>query len=206
MSNLAQSPSFTPSFRRPYLFEKKVPARTIIPCDAARLFRVTSGVVRTLTYLEDGTPVVFGLWGPGEVVGGMLSHVSPYYIESFTAVEGTLFIPNDTTADSGCAAIVNLTKLYLQQVEELMVIRSHKTIDIRLIRLLSWISRRFGENNVQGNLINLRLTHQDLAELLGTTRVTVTRTLGQIEGQGLIKRLPLGRIILKEADIWCYQI
>jgi CRP-like cAMP-binding protein len=87
-----------------------------------------------------------------------------------------------------------------------MVIRSNKTIDVRLIRLLSWIFRRFGEDNAQGNLINLRLTHQDLAELLGTTRVTVTRTLGEIEDRGLIDRLPLGRIILKEADVWYYQI
>ncbi|MCG9889496.1 MAG: helix-turn-helix domain-containing protein [Thermosynechococcaceae cyanobacterium MS004] len=45
-----------------------------------------------------------------------------------------------------------------------------------------------------------------MAELLGTTRVTVTRTLGQIEGQGLIQRLPLGKIMLKEADVWYYQI
>jgi CRP-like cAMP-binding protein len=200
MSNLAQSPNLTPFVRRPYLLEKKFPIRTIVSCDAGRLFRVVRGVVRTLTYLDDGTPVVFGLWGPGDAVGGMLSHVTPYYIESFTPVEGTLFIPSDETA------IANLTKRYLQQVEELMVIRSHKTMDIRLIRLLSWISRRFGENDIQGNLINLRLTHQDLAELLGTTRVTVTRTLGQIEDKGFIKRLPLGRIILKEADIWCYQI
>ncbi len=200
MYDLAQPSSFTPSLRGPYSLEKRFPVRTMIPCDAARLFKIASGVVRTLTYLDDGTPVVFGLWGSGDVVGGMLSHVTPYYIESFTPVEGTLFIPDDTVA------ISKLTKLYLQQVEELMVIRSNKPIDIRLIRLLSWISRRFGEDNVQGNLINLRLTHQDLAELLGTTRVTVTRTLGQIEDQGLIKRLPLGRIILKEAEVWYYQI
>ena len=200
MYSLAHPPRLAPSLRGAYQLEKRFPVRNMIACDATRLFRITSGVVRTLTYLENGTPVVFGLWGPGDAVGGMLSHVTPYYIESFTVVEGTLFTPDDPVA------IANLTKLYLQQVEELMVIRSHKTIDIRLIRLLSWISRRFGEDNAQGNLINLRLTHQDLAELLGTTRVTVTRTLGQIEDQGLIQRLPLGRIILKEADVWYYQI
>jgi CRP-like cAMP-binding protein len=199
MHNLAQPPSLTTSLRGSYL-DKRFPVRSIISCDSTRLFRITSGVVRTLTYLEDGTPVIFGLWGPGDAVGGMLSKVAPYYIESFTTVEGKLFIPSDPVE------IAHFTKLYLKQVEELMVIRSHKTIDMRLIRVLSWISLRFGEDNALGNLINLRLTHQDLAELLGTTRVTVTRTLGQIEEQGLIQRLPLGRIILKEADVWYYQI
>jgi hypothetical protein len=104
--------------------------------------------------------VVFGLWGPGDAVGGMLSHITLYYIESLTPVEGTLFSPDDKTA------IAQFTRLYLQQVEALIVIRSNKNIDMRLIRLLSWIFHQFGEDNAQGNLINLRLTHQDLAELL----------------------------------------
>lgn len=200
MYSFAQTATLTPSLRGSYQLDKKFAVRAMIPCDTNRLFRITSGVVRTLTYLDDGTPVVFGLWGSNDVVGGMLSHVQPYYIESFTPVEGQLFIPDDQFS------ISNLTQSYLQQVEELMLIRSNKTIDVRLIRLLSWIAHRFGEDNAQGNLINLRLTHQDLAELLGTTRVTVTRTLGQIEDQGLIQRLPLGRILLREADVWYYQI
>jgi CRP-like cAMP-binding protein len=75
-----------------------------------------------------------------------------------------------------------------------------------MIRLLFWLSRRFGEDKAQGQLIDLRLTHQDLAEFLGTTRVTVTRTLGQLEEQGLTQRLPLGRIILKESELWFYEI
>jgi CRP-like cAMP-binding protein len=199
MYSLAQPPRPTPTLRGSYL-DKRFSVRSIISCDSPRLFRITSGVARTLTYLDDGTPVIFGLWGPGDAVGEVLSEVTPYYIESFTPVEGTLFTPSDPTE------IAHLTKRYLRQVEELMVIRSNKTIDMRLIRLLSWISQRFGEDNALGNLINLRLTHQDLAELLGTTRVTVTRTLGEIEGRGLIQRLPLGRIILKEADVWYYQI
>jgi CRP-like cAMP-binding protein len=200
MYNLTQPPSPMPSLRGSAQLEKKYPVRTMIPCDTTRLFRITSGVVRTLTYLDDGTPVIFGLWGPDDVVGGTLSHVKPYYIESFTAVEGTLFIPDEAFS------LADLTKTYLQQIEELMVIRSNKPIDMRLIRLLSWLYRRFGDDQTQDNLINLRLTHQDLAELLGTTRVTVTRMLGQIEDQGLIQRLPLSRIVLKEADIWYYQI
>lgn len=200
MYSFAQHPSLTSSLRGFAPPEKNYPVRTMIPCEKTRLFRVTSGVVRTLTYLDDGTPVVFGLWGADDVVGGMLSHVKPYYIESFTAVEGTLFVPDEAFS------FADVTQTYLQQIEELTVIRSNKTIDVRLIRLLSWLYRRFGDEQNQENLIDLRLTHQDLAELLGTTRVTVTRTLGQIEDQGLIQRLPLGRIVLKEADVWYYQI
>jgi hypothetical protein len=86
MYNLVQSSSLSPSLRGPYDLEKRFSVRTMIHCDESRLFRITSGVVRTLTYLDDGTPVVFGLWGPGDAIGGMLSHVNPYYLESFTPV------------------------------------------------------------------------------------------------------------------------
>lgn len=35
-------------------------------------------------------------------------------------------------------------------------------------------------------MIGLRLTHQEIAEVLGTTRVTVTRLLNQFEKKGII--------------------
>jgi CRP-like cAMP-binding protein len=52
----------------------------------------------------------------------------------------------------------------------------------------------------------MRLTHEDLAEMLGSTRVTITRILGQFEQEGLIARLSLHRIVLREEEIWYYEI
>lgn len=87
-----------------------------------------------------------------------------------------------------------------------MVIRSHKRIDTMLLRLLSWLAKRFGRTVEHGQLIDLRLTHQDLSELLGSTRVTVTRTLSQLEQQKLIQRISLRRIVLSEDELWHYEI
>jgi CRP-like cAMP-binding protein len=180
--------------------EKQFTVRSMVPCDNSRLFQITHGVVRTLTYLDDGFPLVLGVWGVGDVVGGLLSSINPYYIECFTSVEGIFFVPEDA------ASVTTFMRPHLRQMEDLMIIRSHKTIDVKLIRLLSWLSHRFASEGERGPVINLRMTHQDLAELAGTTRVTITRTLGQLESQGIIQRLPLGRIILREADVWYYEI
>ena len=87
-----------------------------------------------------------------------------------------------------------------------MQIRSHKRVDVMLLKLLAWLSTRFGQDVDTGRLIDLRLTHQDLSELLRATRVTITRTLNQLEQQGLIERLPLQRIILREEEVWHYEI
>jgi len=156
--------------------------------------------VRTLTWLEDGTPISMGLWGPGDIVGQALSTLDPYQIECLTAVEASLLpldrepIPNEW--------ILN----HLRQAESLLVIRSYRRVDLMLVKLLGLLAKRFGREVESGNLIDLRLTHQDLAELMGTTRVTVTRILGQFEEQGLIERLSLHRIVLKEYETWHYEI
>jgi CRP-like cAMP-binding protein len=95
---------------------------------------------------------------------------------------------------------------HLQQLQELTVIRSYKRVETMLAQLLGWLGQKFGREVVEGKLIELRLTHQDLGDILGITRVTVTRTLNQLEQQGLIERLPLHQIILRESEVWYYQI
>jgi CRP-like cAMP-binding protein len=43
-----------------------------------------------------------------------------------------------------------------------------------------------GEPIAQGSRLKIRLTHQNLANAIGTTRVTVTRLLGEFQRQGAV--------------------
>ncbi len=52
----------------------------------------------------------------------------------------------------------------------------------------SWLSCQFGQTVPQGKLLNFHLTHQDIAETIGTTRVTVTRLINRLEREGRIVR------------------
>ncbi|MBW4563462.1 MAG: Crp/Fnr family transcriptional regulator [Mojavia pulchra JT2-VF2] len=164
------------------------------------LWKIETGFVRTFTYLEDGTTVALGLWGPGDIVGKALSSLEPYQIECLTRVEATI-LPLDEWHQSTETLLA-----HIKQAEELMVIRSHKKVETMLIKLLAWLSKKFGSEVEKGRLIDMRLTHEDLAEMLGSTRVTITRILGQFEQEGLIDRLTLHRIVLREEDIWYYEI
>lgn len=182
------------------LSQQQFSLRTSLPVKHNCVWQIKTGAVRTLTWLEDGTTIAIGIWGPGDMVGQPLTTVNPYQIESLTAVEATLLALGDEPLPS------EWVLRHLQQAEALMVIRSYRRVDIMLAKLLAWLAKRFGRSINQGNLIDLRLTHQDLAELVGTTRVTITRTLGQFEQQGLIERLSVHRILLKEDDVWHYEI
>ncbi|WP_102220090.1 Crp/Fnr family transcriptional regulator, partial [Fischerella thermalis] len=128
------------------------------------------------------------------------SCVSPDEIECLTKVEVTIFPVNDSYQ------LTEILLAHIEQAEALMMIRSNKTVEIMLIKLLSWLAKKFGRAVETGQLIDLRLTHQDIAELLNSTRVTITRVLTNLEERGLIHRLPLHRIVLKEEQIWHYEI
>jgi CRP-like cAMP-binding protein len=164
------------------------------------LWQIEDGLVRTLTWLEDGTLVATGIWGKGDRIGKPLTKLDPYQIECISRVRA---VPLPLTHVEDMDAIV---WEHLQQAEALMQIRSYKRVDMMLLKLLTWLSTRFGQDVDTGRLIDLRLTHRDLSELLGATRVTVTRTLNQLEQQRLIERLPLQRLILREEEIWHYEI
>jgi CRP-like cAMP-binding protein len=58
----------------------------------------------------------------------------------------------------------------------------------RLVALLGELSRKFGIRDSKGVIINIPLTHTDLAELLGSSRPTVTIEMNRLEAEGSITR------------------
>ncbi|AFY61729.1 Crp/Fnr family transcriptional regulator [Synechococcus sp. PCC 6312] len=176
------------------------PSRSFLPTVPNRLWLIESGYVRSYIYTEEGSLIVMGIWGPGEVVGAALYSIHPVYLETITPVQAR------STAWVTYANKQHLYAAYLKQAEALLVIRSQKRVELMVTKLLQWLGQRFGQSLEQGQVLELRLTHQDIAEILGVTRVTITRTFGLLEQQGFMQRLSTQRIILREADVWHYQI
>lgn len=164
--------------------------REVIPARNDVLWRIERGAVRTLTWSEDGTFITLGYWGPGDLIGYPLSRVKPYQIECLTSVEVSVVPPHLWSQET------NALLSHIQQAEELLSIVHCKPISLRLWQFLVWLSEKFGRNVEQGKLIDLNVTHQEMAEVLNTTRVTVTRLLQQFEEEGTLVRHKR-RIILR---------
>ncbi len=167
--------------------------RDLIPLRPDILWKIERGVVRTATWSEEGQQVALGYWGPLDVVGQPLSRVQPYRLECLTSVEVSL-LPPDRWHQALDAIL-----LQIQQSEELLNIFHQKQVHHRLLQLLIWLAQKFGRQIEQGQLIELRLTHKEIAEFLGTTRVTVTRSLSQFEQQGIIHRSNRHLILLQHS-------
>ncbi len=166
--DVLQNPSVPP--RRNQAFRK----RELIPMTPDVLWRLESGTVRTCTLAEDGVLITLGLWGPGDVVGAALSCIQPHQAECLSHVR----VSPLSTVHSTYFNQILLT--HLHQMQELLCIRSG-AMQQRLLRLLDWLALKFGRMTDQGMRVSIRLTHQEIADVLGTTRVTVTRLLSQLE-------------------------
>lgn len=175
--------------------------RSFLPTPHDFLWKIETGVVRTLTLLQDGTSVALGLWGADDIVGRVLSKANPYQIECLTPVQATI-VPKQDWYEVTEAMIS-----HIQQSGELMEILHCRQAEASLLRLFSWLAQKFGQQTQRGKRIDLRLTHQDIAELTGLTRVTVTRLLKDLETQGLIQRQKRSFIVLHDqSPFWHYEI
>nr|YP_009297647.1 global nitrogen transcriptional regulator [Hildenbrandia rivularis]AOM67191.1 global nitrogen transcriptional regulator [Hildenbrandia rivularis] len=75
---------------------------------------------------------------------------------------------------------------YVAKSSDMIQILSHRDKKRRLTNLLLILSREFGTITAFGIIINLRITHASLAEIIGSHRITVTKILNTLQGFRLI--------------------
>ena len=166
--------NLNPALLLPKSSHYKFKRRDLMPSGKSLLWQIEVGVVRTLTWDEEGAMVTLGLWGAGDIVGQPLTQINPYQIECHTAVESHIL-------PTGCWDSHQAMLSHIQKTEELLRIIHCRQVECRLLQFLKWLACRFGREVAQGQLLDLRLTHQEIAQDIGTTRVTVTRLLNRLK-------------------------
>jgi CRP/FNR family transcriptional regulator len=63
---------------------------------------------------------------------------------------------------------------------------AYQRVDQRLARKLIDLGQRFGVKTERGTLIQARLTQQELAEMIGTARETLTHALSDFRRRGIL--------------------
>jgi CRP-like cAMP-binding protein len=179
------------------LFER----RSQLPMSLEQLWQIQSGVVRTFTYTEEGNLITLGIWGTGDVVGSAFCSSDPHYAECLTQVSAVI-VPRHLWYQSMDALIRQI-----RISNELIEIIRYRNAEVSFLRLLTWLAVRFGSASEQGWQLDLKLTHQELAEISGFTRVTVTRLLRLFEDQGLIQRSQRQILVMPQNQpFWHYEI
>jgi global nitrogen regulator NtcA len=72
------------------------------------------------------------------------------------------------------------------QTEMMIETLAHRDMGSRLVSFLLILCRDFGVPCADGVTVDLKLSHQAIAEAIGSTRVTVTRLLGDLREKKII--------------------
>jgi len=59
----------------------------------------------------------------------------------------------------------------------------------RIMMLFLLLSDKYGEKTLEGIKLNIKLTHQDIANMVGISRETVTRVIERLNAEGAVKVL-----------------
>lgn len=163
---------------------------------AERVYFLVKGAVKLSRVYEAGEEITVALLRENTVFG-VLSLLTGnrsdrfYHAVAFTPVE-LLSVPIDRVEkalkDDPDLAMVMLQGLSsrILQTEMMIETLAHRDMGSRLVSFLLILCRDFGSPSTDGVTIDLKLSHQAIAEAIGSTRVTVTRLLGDLRKQKMI--------------------
>src|SRR5215216_333035 len=75
----------------------------------------------------------------------------------------------------------------LRQSDEVIESLLHREVSARLATLLLNLAERFGEGDESGTNLGVRLTHQELANMIASTREAVSKVMGEFQREGAIE-------------------
>jgi CRP-like cAMP-binding protein len=163
------------------------------PSDSVYILK--TGLVKLVSLSEKGRETILHILKPGEVFGELLlcEERRPF---TAVAVEEALvtMIPREhflkllSVVPGVALNFIRVLSKRLALVERGLAESSHTWSYHRLAKVLLELSEQHGEEVPAGTLIKLRLTHEDLANLIGTTRETVTTQLNRFSRMGLLNR------------------
>ncbi len=146
---------------------------------------VCRGVVQLSTFHPCGDEVSLGLISPSMPFGLPLTLIDPYQAIALSDVDlmRLTMVEVEQSATLSQGLFKHLSRR-LQQTEALLASVNHRRVEDRLRQFLLLLRDEIGQPESTGSRISVRLTHQHLANAIGSTRVTVTRALGQLQEEG----------------------
>jgi CRP/FNR family cyclic AMP-dependent transcriptional regulator len=163
--------------------------------DPRGIFILCSGRVKLTTSSTDGKRLILKIVEAGEVLGLSAAILDrPYEVTAETIQPSQVnFIKRDdflkflaTYSEAAIHTAVQLSeKYYLAQKEIRSLGLSHSTGEKVAKLLLDWCDAN-GEETPKGVRLKVLLTHEEIAQMVGTTRETITRLLSDLKRRKII--------------------
>jgi CRP-like cAMP-binding protein len=169
------------------------------------IYFVKKGKIKKYTTDKDGHEQIIYVYQPGELLGYHALISQEYFRDSARVMEEAVisFIPKEDfllALNSSPALSNRLLKCLSHEfgvMAHFISIFAHKTAKERIAFRLLMLRDKYKKDGSKGKPTEINLTREDLANLAGTTRETLTRLLQEFKQAGLIE-INGRRIILKK--------
>jgi CRP-like cAMP-binding protein len=166
-----------------------------LPAEKAdSVFLLTSGLVKVCNLTPEGKESILAFVEPGELFGELAifsGQTRDEYVEAISK-STVVMIPTeemDLLMSEQADVAMRITKMFglrRQRIERRLKNLLFKSNRERLVHLLLDLALQFGWEADDGIRLRVRLSHQDLASLIGSTRESVTVILNQLKSEGTI--------------------
>src|SRR5262245_14045412 len=189
---------------------KEIRRRQVIylPGDpGAAVYLVNGGRVKVSKVTRDGKELTLAYRGPGEIFGETCLIDGGPPEEMAEAMENALVTEIERSEfekllQTQASVGYKMAKILAQrrrEVENKIENLVFKDVNSKLAELLLRLGNEYGVDDSRGTLVALKITHQEMANLIGSTRETVSLTLSQFKRKGLI-HTDGRKVILADAE------
>ena len=175
------------------------------------VYFIESGQVKLLMLSSEGRECLLAIHASGDVFGELCLSGITGRLETATAMEDTLLkkVPcakflERLATDSLLEGFVKYLAVRVADQQE--VIANLVTVDgeQRLGKTLLLLARQLGKKGPRSTRIGLRISHEELSEMIGTTRPRVSVFMQRFRNLGLIELSEQHFLIVKEAKLAAY--
>jgi PAS domain S-box-containing protein len=159
-----------------------------IPLNPLIIYYICQGLVKLNTFCETGEEILVGLATPQMIFSSSMTSLPVYQATAISDVELVSIHVTEINLNPILSQILSpKINQRLKQTESLLVTFGKRRVEDRLYHLLQFLKQEIGEPVPQGTRLNIRFTHEEIANACGTTRVTITRLMGKLQQQGFIR-------------------
>jgi CRP-like cAMP-binding protein len=159
-----------------------------VPLLRNHFWLVVRGMVKLGCITVEGDEIMLGLAGANELFGDPLAGPEAY--EAKTLCDCDLLCLSHSELEDHpnlATALIKAISARQRQSQALLALMGLRRVEDRVKGFLELLAMDYGVPCEDGLRLTPRLTHHDIASALGTTRVTVTRIIGQLRGMGWLR-------------------
>jgi len=166
------------------------------------IYKVICGAVRVYKVLDDGRRQINAFYLPGDVFGLEASQNYPFSAEAVTpssvlVVKRSSLVALAARQSEVANELWSLTARELEHMQNLMITLGRKNAHERVAAFLLEMAGRTPDRQT----IELPMSRQDIADYLGLTIETVSRTFTQLENESAISLPTSRRVVLRNRGV-----